>query len=151
MTSARPRPLLVALIALLLLGWLGWLAYLAWPGTTPREVLSRPQFLVSTLDVIVRIDAAADGRPASPVIVEEALWPAEAKLVGQPLIVANLERCEGWQGPGSYILPLVGQRESHQVALIPRSPGFEGAARAARIYPATPLNRAQWQHLPPKP
>lgn len=151
MTTARPRPFLVALISLLLIGWLSWLTYLALPGTTPREVLSRPQFLISTLDVIARVDADADGRPVSPVVVEETVWPTDAQLVGKKLPVANLERCEGWQGPGSYILPLVGHGDLLQVALIPRSPGFEGVMRTARIYPASLLNREQLKHLPPKP
>ena len=151
MTTARPRPWLVALLAFALVGWLAWLGWLALPTTTPREVLARPQFLVSTLDVIARIDANPAGKPTSLVTVEEAVWPAEPQLAGKPLTVANLERCEGWQGPGSYILPLVGHGDTLQVALIPRSPGFEGALRAARIYLATPLNREQLKHLPPKP
>jgi hypothetical protein len=137
------------LAAVLFAAWIAWLAYLALPSTTPREVLSPAQFLVSTLDVVAQVDADGDGRPIPRVKVEEIHWPAHQaqQLVGQVIPVNHLERFDalrGWTGPGLYIMPLIQTGGHYQVASPPRSPGYDGGSPFfPRIYPATPLNRRQ--------
>jgi hypothetical protein len=146
MTGARFR---LAIAAVLFLGWLGWLAYLAFTTTRP-VVLSRPQLLVSTLDVIAQV-SSRDSAPDPDVVVEEVHWPPsrQAELVGHALTVTNLAACQGWTGPGIYILPLVSDGAAYQVAGIPPSPGFI-PARAddrPRIYPKTPETVAQLEEI----
>lgn len=113
--------------------WLSWLGYIA---ITMRHsiVLSRPQLLVSNLDVIARVDHP----DASEIKVEEVNWPAlQGQLKDQTLTVGNLGECSGWNGPGSYILPLTSEGKSWRVTPTPRSPGYPVAGRP-RIYPVTP-------------
>jgi hypothetical protein len=149
MTPARLR---LALAVVLFLGWIAWLAYLAMPSVTPREVLSHSQFLISQLDVIARIDADAEGRPVSPIHVEEVHWPASAKdKVGQSLVVTNIKgmKDHGFAGPGLYIVPLIRDDDAFKVAPAPRSPGYDGGShRFPRIYPATEQNRRQLAVIP---
>jgi hypothetical protein len=113
--------------------WLSWLGYIA---ITMRHsiVLSRPQLLVSNLDVIARVDHP----DASEIKVEEVNWPAlQGQLKDQTLTVGNLGECSGWSGPGSYILPLTSEGKSWRVTPTPRSPGYPVAGKP-RIYPVTP-------------
>jgi len=147
MNAAKMRLLLaIGLFA----AWIGYLGYLALPGTTSREVLSRPQFLVATVDVIAQVDDK-EGFPAAEVQVDEVVWPKEQgpELAGKATItVVNLDRCTGWTGPGAYILPLVRRGNVYEVAFVPRSPGFEGPPRQdCRIYAATALNRRQLEEI----
>src|SRR5262245_13951524 len=104
MASARVRLVLAAVLFVL---WIGWLAYLAW--TTTRAVrLSRPQLLVSTLDVRARVEAQPAGRPLPEVTVLEVFYsPQAGPNPGDKLTVTNLDECVGWEGPGEYLLPLV--------------------------------------------
>jgi len=149
MQSAKVR---LALVALVLFLWIGYLVYLALPSTTSREVLSRAQFLESTLDVIAKLEAK-DDLPSPQVQVLEVHWPPSAKdLAGQKINVGNLTgQCKGWHGPGDYILPLVRDGDRYLVAPIPRSPGYDGS-RIPRIYQATPQNRRQLADIPkPQP
>jgi hypothetical protein len=129
MTSAVIR--FVAMLAIFAV-WLSWLGYLAF---TARQmiVLSRPQLLISNLDVIAWVDRA----DATEVKVEEVHWPAsEGKWKGQSLAVQNLSECSGWAGPGSYILLLTADGKNWRVTPTPRSPGYPVAGKP-RIYPAT--------------
>src|SRR5689334_762472 len=98
MSRAKMRLLLAAG---LFAAWIGWLAYLAATTTRPI-VLSRPQFLVSTLDVIAEVKAESD-RPAPTVTVKEVHWqqPGGKVKPGDRLTVANLSTCQGWHSPGS--------------------------------------------------
>ncbi len=126
-------------LAILLFGsWISWLAYLAATTTRPI-VLSRPQFLVSTLDVIARVEA--DGpRPHPLVHVTDVHWPTDqADLKLKSISVRNLPQCAGWQSPGEYILPLVKSGDAFEVARVPPSPGYvpSGNSPALRIYPRT--------------
>ena len=149
MTSARLRLVLLLLAVVLFAGWISWLGWLALPSVTPREVLSRPQFLISQLDVIAQVDADAEGRPKPQVKVEEVHWPAAAKeLAGKTLTVTNLNQCYGWDKSGPYILPLVKDGDNYRVVAVPRSPGSEGASsRFPRIYQATEQNRRQLEAI----
>jgi hypothetical protein len=155
MQAARLR--LIA-SALLFAGWIGWLAYLA-ATTTKPIVLSRPQFLFSTLDVVAQVDAKG-GQPVEKVTVLEVHWPPHADAFkGQSIIVANLKDCarkeSGWTGPGEYILPLekVDQKDDHfEVVKIPESPGFperspKGSPNRYRIYRRTPETMRQLESI----
>ncbi len=92
---------------LLFFGWLGYLIFLVVtlpqaPGGGP-VVLSRPQFLVSDLDVSANI---TDLR--GPVVIDEVFYPREGgPSPGQKIVVSNLAKCApDWRGPGRYILAL---------------------------------------------
>lgn len=129
--------------------WIVWLGYLALPSTTPREVLSHAQFLVSQVDAIGRVEAVDSGGPSPLVRIEEVTWPPEKakELVGRTIRITNLGGfVQGWNGPGSYILPLQANGTYYQIAGVPRSPGFERLS--LRIYAATPQNRRQLEHIP---
>jgi len=122
-----PAVLRLALTALLFLGWIGYLLYLVLilpigPHKEPL-VLSRPQFLVSDLDVVARVDSLT-----GPVVVEQVVYPASGpaqRLVGATIVVTNLADCQplppppppppqieelrmptDFTGPGRYILAL---------------------------------------------
>src|SRR5437870_5516115 len=107
----------LVLASVLFAGWIGWLVYLAATKSRPI-VLSRPQLLVSDLDVIAQVDD-----PTQKVVIEEVYaWRGQEDppAVGATLDVANLDKCHrvprddesdndvprDWRGPGLYILPL---------------------------------------------
>jgi hypothetical protein len=143
------------LLVLLFAAWIGWLVYLVVqlkssvpPGETRPVVLSRPQFLVSSLDILAEVPAVA----AEPVevTVRQVAWPKDKDtqdLVGKQIKVSHLSECrEDWIGPGEYILPLMRLGEQgYQVAPLPRSPGFPSGR--PRIYPATPQTLQQLQEI----
>jgi hypothetical protein len=126
--------------ALLFCGWIGWLAYLAVTATHPI-VLSRPQLLVSTLDVIAAV-GGDDQKPESTVTVQEVHWPPGNRNIPEKITITNLSRSEGWQGPGDYILPLVKNGDHYHVSGIPPSPGYPGSDQP-RIYRANAETRHQ--------
>ena len=139
------RNLWLGVTVVLFLSWIGWLAYLAFTTTKPI-VLSRPQFLVSDLDVIAEVDGLDE-----PVTVKEISWPqtdAPKKLINTQIKVENLRDCQdhGWSGPGLYILPLVMEGMTYRAAAIPPSPGLSRGAKP-RIYRATPETRAQLRQI----
>jgi hypothetical protein len=118
------------------------------PGATRPVVLSRPQFLVSSLDVIAQVDEM-DADPAE-VTVREVVWPKEKEAddrIGKKIKVSRLPEChDDWVGPGEYILPLAPFGEKgYQVVSLPRSPGFPSGR--PRIYPSTPQTRRQLQEI----
>jgi hypothetical protein len=154
-TVARTGQRLIFLGTLVLFtGWLGWLAYLAVTART-TVVLSRPQFLVATLNVVVTLDEIENaGRPLT---VKQVLWSATdegRQLVNATITVSNLDRTLGWDGPGDYLLPLVpnGAPGRYQVPTTPRSPGYEPNPRSEfgkpHIYPVTPATLRQVEQLP---
>jgi hypothetical protein len=138
--------LLVALFA-------AWIAFLIYLTTTTRNpvILSRPQILASTLDIIADVGPSATdpSKPATTITVVDVLWPEDdKKLVGQRIKVTNLADCvrsankedvrtanETWTEPGQYILPLVKDGKDYRVATPPRSPGFQPTQWTLRIYP----------------
>ncbi len=150
MDALKSAKIRLALAAVLFAAWIGWLVYLVVTARgvsfSPPVVLSRPQFLVSQLDVIAEVERA-DGNP-SEVTIREVSWPKEEKkLAGEKIRVTNLSKCDGWNGPGEYILPLIKSgKDGYEVTPQPLLPGA-GAGRP-RIYPSTPQTRQQLQALP---
>ena len=123
MKPARWRLILAASLFAALIGYIAFLA-----ATTRHPiVLSRPQFLISNLDVIAFVEIR-EGQPPQ-VTVKEVHWPPEEapKLVGKQIeLMTDLRDCDGWRGPGTYILPLTSDTKgTYRVAPIPPSPGFE--------------------------
>src|SRR5437588_12979769 len=103
----KRRPVLLVLAAVGFFSWIGYLAYLALTASEPI-VLSRPQFLISALDVGVEVHSLPDGRPVPHVKVLKTFWPhtQEAeRLQGTSLDIQDLpsQKDDGWQGPGSYL------------------------------------------------
>ena len=145
----KPASLRLLLAAILFAAWICLLVYFVVsmksslpPGTTRPLVLSRPQFLVSSLDVIAQVDEI-DADPAE-VTVRQVVWPKEQEdLIGKKIKVSRLPEChEDWVGAGEYILPLARFGEKgYQVVSLPRSPGFPSGR--PRIYPSTPQTRRQ--------
>ncbi len=158
----KPAAGRLLLTALLFIGWLCYLGYLV--STRPRTpagqplVLSRPQILVSTLDILARVQD-----PKEPVKILEVLYPPADPPVheGQEITVDDLDRCRApereygqatspdWSGPGAYLLPLqywiTGGKTHYRVTPIPPSPGYSRAV--PRIYPATPEALAQYRKI----
>jgi hypothetical protein len=160
-------------------GWLGYLGYLvlcrphapaglrgAFEGQP--LTLSRPQFLVSTVDVVARVD----DKDGENVIVEEVLHPKEKAPVkaGDKIKVTNIKDCrplpdstapeqetppDDWTGPGTYILPLQSDprksKDTFEVVPTPPSPGYPPRHATAvgppRIYPATPEMLAEYRQI----
>jgi hypothetical protein len=155
----------LALCVLLFVCWLAYLAFLVF--TQPKTpsgwplVLSRPQLLVSELDIVARVEEGGGDK----VTVEEVLYPPEGAPVkaGDQITVANLETSRPPQtseeepppdlvGPGSYLMPLRRAGDHYEVVLVPESPGYPPrdtrATRASpRIYPATPEALAQYRAI----
>ena len=141
----KPAKVRLAVSAALFVLWMGFLSYLALTSRNP-VVLSRPQFLVSTLDVVAQVEA-----PDNPEVkVEEVHWPPGLRdqLAGQTIRIANLQDCEGFTQPGSYILALTIQGPSYRVVATPRSGLDAGRSIHPRIYPATPESRRQLAEIP---
>jgi hypothetical protein len=151
----KPATLRLLLAAALFAAWIGWLVHLVYslksslpPGATRPVILSRPQFLVSSLDVIADVEAI-DRDPAE-VTVREVAWPKTKEgqdLIGKKINVNRLPECrDDWVGPGEYILPLMPFGEKgYQVVPLPRSPGFPSGR--PRIYPVMPQTRRQFQEI----
>jgi hypothetical protein len=147
MKSGSLRLVLTIGLGIVLLGWLSWLGWLARPSTTPREVLSPAQFMMSSLDVIAQVDADASGRPLGLVKVETVHWPVAERgtHAGRTLNVVNLAECRGWSEAGQYILPLRPLGTDYEVVSPPRSPGWSRVV--PQIYPATAPNLRQLERL----
>jgi hypothetical protein len=137
--KSNPKVQRLILAAGLFIAWIGVLALLA--ATTSRPtVLSRAQFLVSDYDVIAQLSEGSRG-PAREATVEDVHWSRkpDESLTGKKIIIQNLEQCQGWDGPGQYILPLKKTNEDRLVVAAPAmSPGFEPIKVRPRIYRATP-------------
>jgi hypothetical protein len=148
----KPALWRLILTAALFVGWLGYLTYLV--CIRPSVVLSRPQFLVSMLDIVGRVDNIK----GEDILVEKVLFPETNPSVkaGDKIQVENIAKCRplsdpleknmepspDWMGPGPYILPLqLVERDGkghYEVVPTPASPGYHGlSAGPPRIYPAT--------------
>ena len=122
--------------SLLFAGWIGWLIFLAVTSRKP-VVLSRPQLLVSEIDVLAEVDALD-----KPVNIKEVLFARikdEDVKPGATLTIANLRDCKrlprgqerwdavplDWTGPGVYLLPLqTTDGHTYGVTTTPSSPGY---------------------------
>jgi hypothetical protein len=148
----KPAAGRLLLMIVLFGGWLAYLGYLVYtrPQTVGGKplVLSRPQFLVSTLDVIGRVE------DHDKVTVVEVLYPAQGAPVkkGDVLSVEDFGSQpppSGYSGPGEYLLPLLPlgpDKKRFRVTPIPPSPGY--ARGEARIYPVTAQTLAQYREMP---
>jgi hypothetical protein len=134
-------------------GWMGYLIFLAATSSKPI-VLSRPQLLVSEVDVLAEVEAVD-----KPVVIKEILLAQvndAALKPGKELRIANLGECKrlphpgevpeevplDWKGPGLYLLPLRATPDArgYVVVEVPASPGYpprEFARGTPRIYRAT--------------
>ncbi|MGH7227284.1 MAG: hypothetical protein ACRELF_29065 [Gemmataceae bacterium] len=175
----KPTAQRLLLTAMLFVGWLAYLTYLTvcQPHTPsgPRGALqrwavtlSRPQFLVSTLDVVAEVQ---DDK-GETVIVKEVLFPKAGAAIkpGDTIRVDAIERCRplpnpeakdtqtpsDYIGPGLYLLPLQFHKDNEkprfEVAFIPPSPGFplahgEDDGPTRRIYPATEAILAEYRTI----
>jgi hypothetical protein len=150
----RPAVVRLLVAALLFAGWVGYLVYLV--ATTPRTpagtplVLSRPQILVSDLDVVGEVRGLEE-----PVKVVTVLYPdSEKGLEGKEITLTNLKDCKplpraeqkaadvkpDYSGPGQYLLPLrkAGDGPNYEVTPTPASPGYPPYGMRLgppRIYP----------------
>ena len=135
----------------LFLAWLTWLFYLVLTTTRPI-VLSRPQFLISTLDVVGHVNVV-NGKPEPRVGIEEVHWPT-GRQISPAITVTDLDRCVvrtqgGTWHTGSYILPLIEDHGNYRVADIPASPGYnpDFADSRPRVYEASPQTRRQLDEI----
>lgn len=145
MTFARMR---LGLALVLFFTWMGWLSYLVLMARSEATaVLSQPQFLVSSLDVVATV-SSLDGKD-SDITINSVLWPKnKEKYDGKKITIQNLDHCEGWVAPGQYLVPLVElPSNSFDVAATPRSPGYAGPGKP-RIYPATEATLKQYAAIP---
>ena len=169
----KPAAWRLVVTAVLFLAWVGYLAYLALMTRNP-VVLSRPQILVSDLDVVAEVPSTAAD---ADIVVKEVLYPKERPPVevGQKLHVLNLALCKrlprepqkgepqenvspDFTGPGLYLLPLRQvEGDKYEVVPTPPSPGYPpnyppDARRAGvgppRIYPASPEVLRQYKSIP---
>jgi len=174
----KPAAARLLLVLVLFAGWLGYLGYLVLcrphsPGGLRGAfegrplALSRPQFLVSRVDVVAEVhDPSGQG-----VLVKKVLFPQTNSPFkeGDTIHVENLERCRplpdpmakskeapfDYTGPGEYILPLnVLEKDGarrYEVTATPPSPGFppmqSGNVGPPRIYPNTPEMRAEYDQI----
>jgi hypothetical protein len=145
--------------------FVGWLGYLGWqvlerPTMNGRPlVVSRPQVLASTLDVIAEVPDKS-----GEVTVVEVLYPDDAPVkAGDRLRVSGIGDAAprrgpedaglpplDWSGPGRYLLPLravPGEKNRYEVQAIPASPGFTPLEPTVRIYPATAQAIAQYRQI----
>jgi hypothetical protein len=152
----KPTVVRFLFTVVLFLGWLSYLAVQVWSVPNPIVLLSRPQFLVSQLDVVARISG-------SSVTIEQKLFPKgddseSDPKVGAEIKVANLSDCRppgtrdresppDWKGDGLYILALQPSRDgkSYTVVPTPPSPGF--LFGTPRIYPADGETLAQYRSI----
>jgi hypothetical protein len=165
--------LLIAVVVFLL--WIGYLAYqvLTRPTVPPGEpltgrplVLSRPQIMLSRLDVLAEVP---DKEGVVEVEVKEVLFQKDGHVkAGDKLKVINIgEACPphsikeppksyDWTGPGTYILPLQPapfRQGEYEVVPIP-----EGAVLGRRadwtlpprIYPGSQEALAQYRQIKPE-
>jgi hypothetical protein len=126
----KPATGRLVVFAGLFAAWIGWLAYLVVTTRHP-DVLRRPQFLASTLDLVADVQAA----PAA-VVKQVYFGGGQGVVEGQTLTVGNLTACEGWNGPGEYVLALENDGANYKVAAVPRSPGYPSERDADQVGPA---------------
>ena len=165
----KPAAWRLAVTAVLFLAWLGYLAFLALT-TRDAVVLSRPQFLISELDVVARRTGA------DAFVVTDVLYPRgadkRAEWAGKTITVENMDKCQLYSSKfggqpvppdagRSYLMPLQSlpgeDKTRFEVVPIPASPGFPAgphglgpATGPPRIYPADDEVIRQY-HTIPKP
>jgi hypothetical protein len=174
----KPVAARLILTTALFLGWLGYLTYLVVcrphsPGDLRGAfegrplTLSRPQFLVSTLDVIAEVS----GDKGEKIVVKEVLFPKSDAAVkpDESIQVDRIDQCRpiadplaknanpapDYTGPGRYLLPLQvvdpNNPRRFEVVPTPPSPGFplsQGVnVGPPRIYPASEEMLAEYREI----
>ena len=129
---SRARLLCVLALAAFV-GWLGWLGAAVYqaryaPGRSP--VLSRAQLTAATYLIVADVSVDPEQLPAPTVKVVEVLKGDNPPAVGSTVEVLGLRSAKppgpgDFPGPGTYLLPVVGDGKTFRVAGLPRSPGFE--------------------------
>jgi len=139
---------LIALgIYLLWAGWLGWQA-----AMLSRDVVSIPQMA----DAPIILEAAIELPPAPErEVTVLRVFRGEAVLGHDPdagvprrIVLANLDKTQGWSTPGNYLLALTpdGAPGRFEVIAVPTSPGYK-QEDARPIYPANESTRAQVERI----
>jgi len=159
------RPAILLLIpAALLAAWLAYLSYLV--TTRPLQapgyplVVSRPQIMVSDLDVIGEVEemAAADKPTKVKVLTVLHAKEGDATKEGDVLDVDHLPDCrpvarkglpvpDDCPGPGRYLMPLrrsLSEPGRYEACPVPASPGFHPFDPVRRVYLDTVEARAQY-------
>jgi hypothetical protein len=134
--------------------YLGYLVLMRPEVPSGPRLLSRPQALISSLDVVAEITDPKQNE----VVIQEVLYPADRKnLEGTKLTVANLDRCGRYvgrdfvpdvTGPGTYLL-LLQLREDKQAEVVPLplSPRPGGDYTGPRAYAATSDVLSQYRQV----
>jgi hypothetical protein len=130
--------------AILFLGWLGFLLYVVVDSRT--IILSKPQFLIAQLYVVVEVRETA-GKADPEVVVDKVLWtsdPLDQHLTHQKLQLPDISACakeHGYQGPDKYLVPLVkSPAGSWMIAAVPyvssypKSPPTHGTVEAFGLF-----------------
>jgi hypothetical protein len=150
----NPKLLRLVLAAALFAAWMGYLSYLVYALPRPPKgsdlpiVLSRPQILVSKIDVVGTINIK-DGT----VKVAQVLYPRDATepKKDDEVQVTNFDEVRPSLSEqtnlGMCLLPLqtTDDGKTYHVVPLPASPGFHGDA--PRIYPATEEILAQYHAI----
>jgi hypothetical protein len=134
--------------ACLFFGWLGFLCYLVVSART--IVLSKPQFLVAQLYVVVEASAGigGDASPDASATVAQVLWSArdvDHNLRGEVVLIPELAECskdQGYRGKGKYLLPLIKSGDVWKIAPLPAR-----VQRTEKIYRWAPDTEAQVNQL----
>jgi hypothetical protein len=125
------------------IAWIGWLGSHALRHKNP-VVVSHAQLLVSQVDVVAHIENLQEKR----VRVDDVLYPGGGgPAKGSEIFVRNLPDAKGFTSAGSYVLPLIVQKDEYLLAGLPEDPGFPGhvdpRSVSPRIYPYTAEVRKQ--------
>jgi hypothetical protein len=150
----NPKLLRLVLAAGLFVAWMGYLAYLVYALPRPPKgnnlsiVLSRPQFLVSEVDIEGNVNLKE-----GTVKVTEVLYPTKATepKKGDEIKVVNLDEVKpplkDQANLGPCLLPLwtSDNGKTYRVVHVPSSPGYPYGD--ARIYPVTGETRAEYREI----
>ena len=149
----KKSPVALAIAVLLFVGWLTWLGIKA-VRDRHALVVSRAQLAISQYDVEVDLEANPDGSLPQGVRVVRVRWAADDRkpTQGEEITVVNIDKTQGYQGQGTYLLPLVrykGRDKEFEVAGLPLDPGYPPLHEPPkpRIYPATPGVLKQWDEI----
>src|SRR5437764_15046479 len=102
--TARTARAGLAVSAALFVSWLGYLGYLVVTDARP-PIVSYPQLLAATAEVVARVEAGPDGQLPRRLTVEQVLR-GDGLKEGQSIAVANLPDSAGYGRPGGYLVPL---------------------------------------------
>ena len=145
----------LAVSGALFVAWLGYLGYLAATDARP-PVVSYPQLLAATAEVVAQVQAEPDGQLPRHVTIDTVLR-GNGLREGQSVVVANLPDSVGYAGPGRYLIPLapleggpVGGETAYRVPWPARTPGIEYSRQKkppALIYPWNPAVEKQYHEF----